>query len=406
MKGQRWTRILPLLGCLLLLLPGSAASAQSGSQDIYIWSYENDGSGSAYDACYVLVGYSQVGCDENGDGAVMFADVAYGTYTVRQVADMGPGRYVEDFTIVVNGGVPDFAAFVITEPMGQPSQSGGGSASGTRDLYIATVADDASYYDACYVLLGYSQIGCDENRDGYVLFEDVHYGTYTVRQTADITPYTIDDFAIDFRPTTDNVFYAFLEHDLNPVWTTDVHLITRDPADGEVLRGACYELVGYSQVGCDENNDGQVTFEDIPLGEYTVHQVTPPAGYQRINDYTLHVSWWTPNDFLGLVLQQAPEQTDGTTDHVSLVFIDVMTAERVVSEAICVELVGGSQVGCDTSLVDGQVDFLAVGHGEYDLRVHSLPVGYTLTYPENSVGVYGMDDDVNTIWFVYLTPVN
>ncbi len=224
-----------------------------------------------------------------------------------------------------------------------------------------------------------------------MLFEDVDYGTYTVRQVADITPYFINDFTIEFNANTDNVFYAFLEHDPNPVWTSDVHLITRDPKDGGLLRGACYELVGYSNVGCDENNDGQVTFDDIPLGDYTLHQVTPPAGYTRIEDYTLHVSWWTPNDFLGLVVQQAPKQTDGTTDQVSLVFMDVMTEQRVASPDTCAELVGGSLVGCDDSLVDGQIDFLAVEDGEYELRVHSLPEGYVLTYPDTVVTVYGRD---------------
>jgi hypothetical protein len=391
-----------VIGCLLLVLaglPGIPAAAQGGTQDIHIWTYENDGSGSAYDACYVLVGYSQEGCDLNGDGAVLFEDVAYGTYTVTQTRELGPGRYVNDFTITVNGGVPDFAAFV----MGGSTQPAP-SANGSRDLYIATAADGASYYDACYVLVGYSQIGCDVNRDGYVLFEDVAYGTYTVRQTADITPYTIADFRIEFNANTDNVFYAYLERDPDPVWTTDVHLITRDPADGELLRGACYELVGYSNVGCDENNDGQVTFDAIPLGDYTLHQVTPPSGYQRINDYTLHVSWWTPDDFLGLVVQQAPRQTDGTTDHVSLVFIDTTTMQRVASPAICAELIGGTRVGCDESLVDGQVDFLAVPHGDYRLQIHSLPAGYALTYPDTSVTVTGIDDDVNTIWYVYLTP--
>ena len=284
MTGHPLARIIFLLGAFLLMVPALPAAAQA-TQDIRIWSYENDGSGPAYDACYELVGYSQVGCDENGDGAVLFQAVEYGTYTVRQVATMSGGRYVEDFTITVDGGISDFAAFVLgSAPARQPTAV---PVAGKRDLYIATVADDASYYDACYMLLGYSQIGCDENRDGYVLFEDVDYGTYTVRQMADITPYAINDFAIEFNATTDNVFYAFLERDPNPVWTSDVHLITRDPKDGALLRGACYELVGYSNIGCDENNDGQVTFDDIPLGDYTLHQVTPPAGYTRIDDYTL-----------------------------------------------------------------------------------------------------------------------
>lgn len=403
MTGHPLARIFFLIGAILLMMPALPVAAQA-TQDIRIWSYENDGSGPAYDACYELVGYSQVGCDENGDGAVLFQAVDYGTYTVRQVATMSGGRYVEDFTITVDGGISDFAAFVLGGAPA-PAEPTAAPVAGKRDLYIASVADDASYYEACYMLLGYSQIGCDENRDGYVLFEDVDYGTYTVRQMADITPYVINDFTIEFNANTDNVFYAFLERDPNPVWTSDVHLITRDPKDGALLRGACYELVGYSNVGCDENNDGQVTFDDIPLGQYTVHQVTPPTGYQRIADYTLQVAWWTPDDFLGLVVQQAPKQTDGTTDHVSLVFLDVTTLERVASPQTCAELVGGSLVGCDDSLVDGQVDFLAVKDGEYDLKIHSLPNGYTLTYPDTVVSVYAGDNDVNTIWYVYLTPM-
>lgn len=35
-------------------------------------------------ACYILIDYSEEGCDENGDGQVDFADVAVGTYTVIQ----------------------------------------------------------------------------------------------------------------------------------------------------------------------------------------------------------------------------------------------------------------------------------------------------------------------------------
>lgn len=396
------TRILMLLGCLALALTSlpfaPAATAQDGSQDIYIWTWENDGSGLSTDACYILVGYSQEGCDLNGDGAVLFEDVAYGTYTVTQTAYLGPGRYVQDFTILVNGGVPDFAAYIITESS-VPAEP----ASGTRDLYIATVADDASYYDACYVLLGYSLEGCDDNRDGYVLFEDVAYGTYIVRQTGYIDPFYATDITIEFNAYTDNVFYVYLDRlEPNVIATSDLSLITRDPADGELLRGACYELIGYSNVGCDENNDGQVEFEDIPIGEHTVRQVTAPRGHDRIDDFPITVT--TTWDYLGIVVKQDKEQSDGRTDNLSIVFIDGNTFQRVADANICVGLVNATRTGCDDSLVDGQVDYMGVRHGEYAISVESLPEGYSLWYPEQRVLVDGTDHYPNTVWFVFIVP--
>jgi hypothetical protein len=392
-----------MLGCIALLvgsLPLATTSmAQGGTQDISIWTYENDGSGSSTDACYVLLGYSQEGCDLNGDGAVLFEDVAYGTYTVRQTADLGPGRYVDDFTITVNGGVPDFAAFIITVALAPE-----GPAAGTRDLYIATVLGDASFYDACYVLVGYSLVGCDENRDGYVLFEDVAYGSYTARQTADISPYWVYDFTIDFRPTTDNVFYAYVDDSPAVIPSEDLSLITRDPDDGELLRGACYELVGYSNVGCDENRDGQVTFKDVRVGDHTVRQVTAPRGYDLIEDFpiTVTTSW----DYLGVVVSQDSPQAENGTDNVSIVFIDGNTFERVADDNICVTLINGSQTGCDDSLVDGQVDFLGVRHGSYGIGIESLPQGYALWDPAQKVIVDGTDELLNTVWFVYIVPID
>lgn len=183
----------------------------------------------------------------------------------------------------------------------------------------------------------------------------------------------------------------------------DIRIWTYEGDGSGAANDACYELVGYSNLGRDENSDSQVAFENIPLGDDTLHQVTSSAGSQRIVDYTLSVSWWMPNDFLGLVVRQAPKQTNGTTDHVSLVFLDVTTLERVAPPDIPAGLVGGLLVGCEDSLLDGQVDFLAVENGEYELRIHSQPDGYALTYPDAIVSVYGTD--ANTTWYVFLSHV-
>jgi hypothetical protein len=68
---------------------------------------------------------------------------------------------------------------------------------------------------------------------------------------------------------------------------SDVAIATME--NGQSATGACYVLLDYSNEGCDENGDGQVTFDDIPFGTYTVQQTRTPAGYPTINDYTINV---------------------------------------------------------------------------------------------------------------------
>lgn len=40
-----------------------------------------------------------------------------------------------------------------------------------------------------------------------------------------------------------------------------------------------------------------------------------------------------------------------------------------------------------------------------ELRIQSRPDDSILTSPDTVVSVYAGDNDVNTIWYVYLTPV-
>src|SRR5262245_9543929 len=52
-------------------------------------------------ACYVIVDWSNEGCDENGDGQVDFKDVRPGTYTVTQTKSPAGFEPVADFSITV-----------------------------------------------------------------------------------------------------------------------------------------------------------------------------------------------------------------------------------------------------------------------------------------------------------------
>ena len=397
-------RALRLFAVLALLFTGwlgavAPVAAQSSSVDVAIFTHENGQ--PAYDACYILVGFSDVGCDENADGRVMFADVPYGTYTVHQTADLGPGRYVADFTIDVTGyrnsaGFESHSADIIHT---SGSSSGSGSSAQTSNVAIWTKENGDNAYDACYVLVDFSDVGCDENGDGKVTFMDVPAGTYTVHQTADLGPNrSVPDFTIQVTGQTADMSTDGWEPFTATIVTTgsdasgpeirgagappapdsiDISLITRDPDDGHLLTGACYVLVGYSNEGCDEDGDGQVTFDDVPSGTYTVRQTQTPSGYPTINDYDISVEPRFQDVPVGFIVKQAPKQNAPSTRNVSVLLVDSRTFIKVVSP-MCLQIGNVSDVGCDEDLVDGQIDFLDVQSGTHDMKFSNLPSGWEI----------------------------
>lgn len=267
------------------------------------------------------------------------------------------------------------------------------------DIAIFSYQDGQPAYDACYELVGLSEVKCDDNGDGKVVFADIPLGIYAAHQTADLGPWrSVDDFIIGVTGNLNSEgFQSFsasihkspgssaISGSLAHPGMVDIALITRDPETGDPITSACYELVDYSEVGCDENSSGQVMFAAIPYGVYTVHQTRTPAGYPTINDYDINVEpveglpgvepFGLP---LGFVVKQALEQNAPDTRNVSVVLIDMTTHEKLVAGA-CAQLVGGSLLGCDDDVPDGQIDFLDIpAGGPYGLSFSNLPAGSTI----------------------------
>jgi hypothetical protein len=283
---------------------------------------------------------------------VLFADIPYGEYQVEASYPNGSDYYVDPFTIVVNESNNSFTATAFTRGVN------------SVDVRIWTVTDSGeAVTDVCYLLAGYSQAGCDENRDGNVLFEDIPFGTYqVVASYPNGSTHQVDPF--DIR--VDGASTDFLATARESAGSTDLFLITRDPKTGDALTGACYELVGYSNVGCDENGDGRVRFEDIPYSTYTIRQVTTPAGHEPMDDYIVSIM---PSDVDGpvsLLLVQQRVQAPKDRYNVSVVFVDSGTNQLVMDPANCAQLRGESGPitlrGCDDGIVDGQVDFVDVNY--------------------------------------------
>lgn len=168
--------------------------------------------------------------------------------------------------------------------------------------------------------------------------------------------------------------------------STDVGLVTRDPDDGKLLKGACYELVGYSNIGCDEDANGTVTFKDIPYGTYTVHQTTAPEGYEPMGDYEIKLE---PVEIQGygpatILLVQAETQGTESTGQMSVMLLDSQNGARLIDSENCVQFPGMTEVGCDDDAPDGLIDFVGFDHthGQLTIDTISLQCGYGLDGPD------------------------
>ncbi|MCO5219282.1 MAG: prealbumin-like fold domain-containing protein [Thermomicrobiales bacterium] len=226
-------------------------------------------------------------------------------------------------------------------------------------------------YDICYTLVEFSNLGCDENLDGAVFFQDLAPGRYYIEPTMKPgSEYYVEPFyAVIDEYNTDIIVTAAryqVPQQQDVIQVTDVHLITRDPKTGESLTDVCYELVGYSNIGCDRNADGHVTFADIPLGQYTIRQTTTPAGYPKMDDYIVMIMGG-PDGYIApvnLVLAQSKTQAPQDRYNMSVVFWERGNESLISGSLNCAQLWRGdiavTNIGCDEDVVDGQIDFMGV----------------------------------------------
>jgi len=174
---------------------------------------------------------------------------------------------------------PSLVAMIFTSPVGAISAQNAGV---TVYLQPVNMADGSSITDACFVIVNASNEGCDENGDGYISFEGIAPGSYLVSETRSAAGYLpVGDVRISVNQTqSEQTFQIGMLQQTNAnVSSVDISLVPTDVRTGNALPGACFIIATVSNEGCDENNDGQVTFDGIPVGTYRVTQTTAPTGY-------------------------------------------------------------------------------------------------------------------------------
>ena len=381
--------VMILLAVIIALPAGAAMALQEDTVTVYLDVTDWVTGEPLTDACFVLQDASNEGCDENGDGSIRFAGVLPGPYLVIQTQGIDGYLDIGDFPIVVaSGNAEQFFPVQIAA-----DTSTGATADVAVKPYDTETGDTPS--GQCFIFNGGSQEGCDENGDGWVEFDDLPVGSYLVSHTQTTAGYALspDEW---FGITGDGYLrfpVSAQVGDGGDPEIPDIGLITRDPESSELLEGACYVLIDFSNEGCDENRDGRVEFEDVPAGTYEVDQTTAPEDEDLIERFTIEVIEEAAEQ--GIVVKQDRFQTDDDHRHVSILYQDPYTGELVKDEDTCITLVNDefeSAEGCDEN-EDGQVDFLDIPLGTYDveLDIDDLPRGSELVYGPTTIEITATD---------------
>lgn len=259
---------------------------------------------------------------------------------------------------------------LLVAPLGTLASAAAQTTSTT--VYVRTVEPDGTAITAaCYTFVNASLEGCDENRDGYIRFEGIPAGSYTVQQTQSVAGYLpVGDFPVTLEPSTAEQYVDVLMAPATAPTGATVDIVIRavDPANGESFAGACGILHGGSNEGCDEG-DGQIAFQDVAAGTYLLEETYTPDGA-----YTFGSQWVTV-DRGGEVLVMRPmsgAHPGGGTADISLTTRDPSTGNLL--PGACYIILNASREGCDENS-DGLVDFDDVAVGAFAVRQTVPPQG-------------------------------
>lgn len=147
--------------------------------------------------------------------------------------------------------------------------------------------------------------------------------------------------------------------------SANIRIWTVDEA-GQPIYDVCYELDGYSNVGCDDNSDGTVEFKDIPFGEYQVNPSYPDDAAYGMAPFFITVDA-VNTDFEAKVIPADPgnDKTD----------LYLITRDPDVGDPLpgaCYSLSDIDGIFCDENY-DGVVQFGNVPYGTYTVTQETAP---------------------------------
>ncbi|RAV13834.1 SpaA isopeptide-forming pilin-related protein [Paenibacillus contaminans] len=309
----------------------------------------------------------------DNSGVVLFANVPYGNYDIREIeAPYGyrtltgvvheVGVTVTDHGKTLNPSAVSNELIRANIKFVKLDNSGGKLAGAEFTLYNS----------------GNQAVATSESDvDGIVEFKNILAGSYTVRETkapfgylpllGDVGTATITEAKHGTTITLADVTNEWIQSGIQFVKTNE---------NSQPLAGAKFGLYNgqnalvQAQVS---QSDGKVTFTHVDEGSYTIKEISAPYGYLLNNDVIYNVTI-TANDHNKTI---ALNSVANTLIEANMEFVKVSEKGRPLAGAEF-ELLdsNGGVVQTVTSGTDGKVTFVDVREGEYVIREKTAPVGY------------------------------
>jgi len=264
--------------------------------------------------------------------------------------------------------------------------------------------------------------------NGVVTFEDV-------MPNLEGTPYTITETEVPdghiSTTTTLSVSITYNESKKGLVVSVTPETLVNTPETGtvsfgktgtgeELLDGGSFTLSGtdyndnpVSIAGVQAIN-GVVTFSNIPLGTYSITEVSPPDGYLMPEEtviLTAEVAYGTENDSIETTIRSTEPETPVVTSYENiqafgtLSFTKVDSIDETEISGGTFTLTGKDYSGSDVLLtstsVGGTVTFTNIPLGDdYTIRETTPPPGYRLTSTELSASVSYTQDKTSVVTYI------
>ena len=300
----------------------------------------------------------------DGNGLVRFDDIPVGKYTVKEIS--APAGYLKSEETV------NLEVKTNKETIKLP------------DFYNIKIRSSVEFLkkDIDGNLVTGAHFGIFDNKgklvqtqisdgNGLVRFDDIALGKYTLRETKAPEGYELSDKEIELEVKS-NKETITLDDFINHRNESIVEFKKKDN-EGNLLPGARFGIYDEDDALVKEaisGEDGIVRFYDIPVGKYTVKEISAPAGYQTSDRYR-RVEIKTETDKVCL-----PTFTNIKTTN-SIEFNKKDTEGRIVVGAkFGLYDKDGKLIQTQDSKENGVVIFNNIAPGKYTIKETEAPEGY------------------------------
>lgn len=306
------------------------------------------------------------------NGMLVFSDVVYGTYTVRETLPAtGYIASSQKHTVEINN----------TEAV-------------TLDLKSKRITSKVTILKKDE-LLGYPLSGANfELRDasgnvvqkgvttyrGLLVLNKVPYGTYTLVETKAPVGYARSEKTYTISVTSQKEQTVVIK---NRKIEANVIVTKTDGQTKKGVEGAVYELRdGKGRVVDIEKttSTGQATFEKVPYGSYSVRESEAAKGYiknEEVKKFVVESSDPLYIDFSGKMI----------TSDITIIKKDVLTAQPLKGATFELRSKDGKVVQSGISNEMGIVSFNDVQYGIYTLVETKAPIGYSVNNGTTTISV-------------------